>query len=269
MKLIVGLGNPGTTYQNTRHNVGFMVVDRLVKAHGGGGAVKGQFNAACVEANLGGERCLLIKPTTFMNKSGQSVGAAIRFYKLQPAADLLVIVDDIYLDVGVVRIKPSGGSGGHNGLTDIEQALGGDNYPRLRVGVGAKPSVMDQADYVLSRFREDEKVLLEGGLDRAAKAAIAFASKGLDAAMNQYNAPDRPPREKPPRPPGLNGKDGPPRKDGPPGKDGPPDKGPGPEGRGGSEGLRSEVSNLKFQISDLKFQSPDRKSEPIPKSSTG
>ncbi len=248
MKLIVGLGNPGPQYQNTRHNAGFMVVDRLVKAHAGGAPAKGQFNALCFDATLGGERCLLMKPTTFVNKSGQSVGAAIRFYKLQPSTDLLVIVDDIYLDVGVVRIKPSGGAGGHNGLIDIEQALGGDAYPRLRVGVGAKPAVMEQADYVLSRFRDDEKPLLEGGLDRATKAAVAFAAKGLDSAMNQYNAPDKPPREKPPRPPGLGDK---------PGLGGPN------AGTPNAAGLerRSEISNLRSEI-------PDRKSEPINKTTT-
>lgn len=200
MKLIVGLGNPGPQYEKTRHNAGFMVIDRLAKAHASGAAPKGQFQAACTEAVLGGERCVLLKPATFMNLSGQSVGQAIRFYKLVPASDLLVIVDDLALEVGQVRLKPGGGTGGHNGLADLRRALGSDDYPRLRVGIGAKPAFMDQADYVLSRFREEEWPLLESSIDRAAKAAEAFASKGLDVAMNQFNAPDRPARAHKPRP---------------------------------------------------------------------
>lgn len=200
MKLIVGLGNPGPQYEKTRHNAGFMVIDRLAKAHAPGQAPKGQFQAACTEAVLGGQRCVLLKPATFMNLSGQSVGQAIRFYKLVPATDLLVIVDDFALEIGQIRLKPSGGTGGHNGLTDLHRALGGESYPRLRVGIGAKPEFMDQADYVLSRFRDEEWPAFESSLDRAAKAAEVFASKGLEAAMNQFNAADRPARPHKPRP---------------------------------------------------------------------
>ncbi|QOI99224.1 MAG: aminoacyl-tRNA hydrolase [Phycisphaeraceae bacterium] len=197
MKVIVGLGNPGSQYSNTRHNVGFMVIDRLAKEHAPGASPRGQFNAACIEADLGGARCLLVKPTTYMNRSGQAVSAAVRFYKVLPAAELLVIVDDVYLGVGQLRLRPAGGAGGHNGLADIESALGSPDYPRLRIGVGATPPFMDQADWVLGRFTPEEAPLISGAVERASSACVAFASRGLDAAMNQCNAP--PPKPRAPR----------------------------------------------------------------------
>lgn len=208
MKLIVGLGNPGPQYARTRHNAGFMVIDRLIERHGAGEPVKGRFSAAVVEASIAGERALLAKPTTFMNLSGRCVGEAVNFYKMDPASDLLVVVDELYLPVGQVRLKPGGGDGGHNGLADIRRALGRDDYPRLRVGVGValasggfgKPPFMDQADFVLSRFSEEEQPVFASSVDRAADAAAAFVGRGLAHAMNTYNAPDRPPRPKKPAP---------------------------------------------------------------------
>lgn len=207
MKLIVGLGNPGSQYIRTRHNAGFMVADRLCAKHGRGEPVKARFQAATTELSLGGEKVLVIKPTTFMNRSGQSVSEAVRFFKVDAAKDLLVIVDDLYLPTGAVRLKPGGGAGGHNGLTNIQQLLGADVYPRLRIGVGLQPSggkppFMDQADFVLGRFTAEEEPLLEGALSKAEQAVEVFASKGLDAAMNFSNAgPQReksPPKERPP-----------------------------------------------------------------------
>lgn len=197
MKLIVGLGNPGPQYEKTRHNAGFMVIDRLARAVAPSAPRKGSFSAECVDATIGGEKCLLLKPTTFMNRSGHSVSEAVRFYKINPATDLLVVVDDIYLDVGAIRLRPSGGAGGHNGLTDLQLKLGGENYPRLRVGVGAKPAFMDQADWVLSRFRDDESPLITSAVETAAKAAEEFAARGLNAAMNKFNAPERPAKPAP------------------------------------------------------------------------
>jgi len=195
MKLIVGLGNPEGRYAKTRHNAGFMVVDRLLGSHAKGEVLKARFQAATAEVSLGGERCLLMKPTTYMNKSGQSVGEAVRFFKVDPKADLLIVVDELYLPTGSLKLSPKGGTAGHNGLTDIHRILGTDEYPRLRVGVGLQPSggkppMMDQADFVLGQFSEEERDLLEGALGRAAKAAEAFALKGLDAAMNAFNGAD-------------------------------------------------------------------------------
>ena len=196
MKLLVGLGNPGTQYNMTRHNAGFMVVDRLVaKLAGGdmGRVAKSRFSALTVEAHIGGEKVLLMKPTTFMNRSGQSVAEAVRFYQCNAQTDLLVIVDEVYLPTGTIRMKPSGGTAGHNGLANIQQLLGSDNYPRLRVGVGllpngGKPSFMDQADFVLGRFTEEEQALLEASLKKSMDAVEVFVTKGLAHAMNFANA---------------------------------------------------------------------------------
>lgn len=189
MKLIVGLGNPGTTYENTRHNAGFMVLDRLVQRHAPGASVRGRFNAAVVEATIGGEPCLLLKPMNYMNRSGAPVAEAVRFYKLEPATDLLVLVDDVALPCGVIRLRPSGGAGGHNGLTDVQRALGTDVYPRCRIGIDPSPPFMDQADYVLGRFTPEQRALIEPALDRAADAVEVFVTRGLTPAMNLFNAP--------------------------------------------------------------------------------
>lgn len=204
MKLIVGLGNPGPQYARTRHNVGFMVVDRLQGAHPAGGLPKARFKSLTSEVTLGSERCLLMKPTTFMNLSGQAVGEAVGFFKIDPVNDLLVVVDDLYLPTGAVRLRPGGGTGGHNGLEDVHRALGRDDYPRLRIGVGllpsgGKPAHMDQADYVLSRFTPDEEPLLDAALNKAVGGSEAWASRGLNAAMNMVNAPTAAREPKPPR----------------------------------------------------------------------
>jgi PTH1 family peptidyl-tRNA hydrolase len=202
MKLIVGLGNPGPTYEKTRHNAGFMVADRLVERHARGVPAKARFQSATWEATINGERCLIMKPTTFMNRSGQAVGEAVRFYKVEPAKDLLVIVDDLYLPSGTIRLRPAGGAAGHNGLADIQRALGSDAYPRLRIGIDNKPAFMDQPDYVLGRFTDDQWAAVTPAVLKAADACDTFAAKGLEAAMNAFNAPDKPPdRPKRPRPP--------------------------------------------------------------------
>lgn len=206
MKLIVGLGNPGHQYQETRHNAGFMVVDRLAKAHAQGEVVKSRFNAATVEATIAGERCMLLKPLTFMNRSGQCVAEAARFFKADISSDLLVVVDEVYLPTGKIKLLPAGGTAGHNGLANIQQLLGTDAYPRLRVGVGiqpsgGKPAFIDQADFVLGRFTPEEQSPLEASLVKAAHAVELWAGKGLTHAMNVANAGDAPPREKKPKPP--------------------------------------------------------------------
>lgn len=191
MKLIVGLGNPGREYERTRHNAGFMAVDRLVSRHAASAVPRGRFHALTVEAVLpgpaGGEKCLLMKPTTYMNRSGLAVAEAVQFFKIEPSKDLFVIVDDVYLPCGTIRIRESGSSGGHNGLADIERALGTRNYPRCRIGVDA-PGPAAQEDYVLGRFTDEQWLLAGPAIDRAAEAAEVFVKMGLTAAMNRYNA---------------------------------------------------------------------------------
>lgn len=191
MKLIVGLGNPGGQYERTRHNAGFLAVDRLAQRHAAGAAAKSRFHSVVLEAPVGGRACLLMKPTTYMNRSGQAVSEALRFYKLDAAADLLVLVDDVALPCGSIRLRAGGGSGGHNGLADIQRALGTEAYPRCRIGIDPAPPMMDQADYVLGRFTAEQLALVEPALERAADAAEEFVAEGITAAMNRFNAPER------------------------------------------------------------------------------
>ena len=187
MKLLVGLGNPGAEYVKTRHNAGFMAIDLLAERHGSGQAPRSKFNAMLLDAPVNGQRCLLMKPVTYMNRSGQAIAEACRFYKLDPSRDVLVLVDDVALPCGTVRLKATGGAGGHNGLTDIARKLGSENYARLRIGIDEKPPVMRLEDYVLGRFTEEQMDRLTPALKQAADAAEVFAAEGIDAAMNKFN----------------------------------------------------------------------------------
>ena len=187
MHLIVGLGNPEARYQKTRHNAGFMVVDRLAARHAPGEPLRARFHAGVVEARIGSARCALIKPTTYMNRSGLSVVEALNFYKADPGTSLVVVTDDVALDPGSIRIRARGGAGGHNGLADIERALGRQDSPRVRVGIGASPPYMDQADYVLGRFAEEEWSAVDRALDRAADAVETIVAEGVEGAMNRFN----------------------------------------------------------------------------------
>jgi peptidyl-tRNA hydrolase, PTH1 family len=187
VKLIVGLGNPGLQYQKTRHNAGFMVVDRLAQKHGGGAVPRSRFGSLTLDAFIEGEKCLLMKPMGYMNRSGGPVNEALRFFKLEPSEDLLVIVDDVALPVGAVRVRAKGSAGGHNGLADIDRALGGADYARVRVGVGEVPQFMAMADWVLSRFMKEEAEALEAGLVDATAATESAIGEGVDAAMNRFN----------------------------------------------------------------------------------
>ncbi|HHN77789.1 MAG TPA: aminoacyl-tRNA hydrolase [Phycisphaerales bacterium] len=187
VKLVVGLGNPGSRYLKTRHNAGFMVVDRLAEAHAASEIPRSRFHSACVEARIGGEKCLLLKPTTYMNRSGLAVGEAVRFYKASPETDLVVIVDEVAFPVGHIRIRARGGTAGHNGLKDIDAALGGADYPRIRVGIGNRPAMMNQADWVLSRVTDEEWPDFERSIRDAADAVELLFREGVDAAMNRYN----------------------------------------------------------------------------------
>lgn len=185
--MIVGLGNPGMQYERTRHNAGFMVLDRLAHRHAPGAVARSRFHAVTLDARIGSEQCVLLKPMTYMNRSGLSVGEAIRFYKLSPPEDLLVVVDDVALPVGSIRIRPSGSDGGHNGLADIDRALGGAEFPRVRIGIGEVPKFMVRADWVLSRFMKEESEAVESGLSTATEAVETVVSQGLNTAMNRFN----------------------------------------------------------------------------------
>ncbi len=186
MKLIVGLGNPGPKYDSTRHNVGFDVLDRMARRHADGAIARSRFHAAVVEASVAGETTLLIKPTTYMNRSGQAVSEAVRFYQLDPAADLLVIVDDTALACGMIRLRGDGGAGGHNGLADVEQKLSTASYGRLRIGIDP-PGEIPQESYVLGRFRPDQRVLIEQALEEAVEAGVCWVAQGLTETMNRFN----------------------------------------------------------------------------------
>lgn len=185
MKLIVGLGNPGSEYAKTRHNAGFMVVERLADKLGLSGA-KTKFHAGVLEGRLAGEKVMLMQPTTYMNRSGLSVGEAVSFYKLEPS-DVLVIVDDVALPCGRIRLRKSGSAGGHNGLSDVARVLGTSSYPRLRIGIDP-PGRAPQKDYVLGRFTEEQRKALDPALDRACEAIECWIAEGIDKAMSVYNA---------------------------------------------------------------------------------
>lgn len=186
MKLIVGLGNPGDEYIDTRHNVGFDVLDRLARRHAPGEIARAKFHGALLEAMIESERVLLLKPTTYMNRSGLAVAEAVRFYKMNPAEQLLVLVDDVALACGVIRIRASGGAGGHNGLSDIEQKLGTDDYARLRIGIDP-PGDIPQKNYVLGRFRPDQREAVEPALEDAVRAAVSWVAHGPLETMNAFN----------------------------------------------------------------------------------
>jgi PTH1 family peptidyl-tRNA hydrolase len=199
MKLIVGLGNPGREYVGSRHNIGFEVVDRLAAKVGFiakpadfDRQARSSFDGLLLDGPvlLGQgkqERLLLLKPTTFMNLSGKAVGVAKGFYQVA-TDDVIIIVDDLALPCGSIRMRADGSAGGHNGLRDVERVLGTHVYPRLRVGIDAKPVRMDQKDYVLGRFTEEQRKEVEPAIDRAAEALLLWARDGLTAASNVFNA---------------------------------------------------------------------------------
>lgn len=184
--IIAGLGNPGARYEDTRHNCGFMAAEILAEQCGVQ-MKKLRFKSLTAEAEIGGRRCLLMKPTTFMNNSGDAIEEAAAFYKIPPE-NVLIIYDDISLDVGKLRIRGKGSDGGHNGMKSIILRLNTDLFPRIRVGVGKKPHPdYDLADWVLSRFTKAEGELLMPALTNAAKAAELIVQGRIEEAMNRYN----------------------------------------------------------------------------------
>jgi peptidyl-tRNA hydrolase, PTH1 family len=184
--LIVGLGNPGADYARTRHNAGFLAVDRLAGRWQASWAYEKKFNARLASAQRGANRVLLCEPQTYMNSSGEAVGAVLAYYQV-PRAALLVVVDDADLPLGEIRLRPSGSSGGHHGLESIEQHLGTRDYARLRVGIGRQAGAREITGYVLGRFSSTEAALADSVITVAADQAETWLEAGIQKAMSQFN----------------------------------------------------------------------------------
>lgn len=193
MFLIVGLGNPTEKYENTRHNVGFDVIDALADKYNIEVKEK-KAKALCGSGYIEGQKVILVKPQTFMNLSGDSVTPLMNFYKLDPEEDLIVVCDDINLEPGYIRIRKKGSAGGHNGLKDIIAKTGSDQFSRVKVGVGKKPANWDLADFVLSRFSKGEREALEEAIKDTIDTLVLMVQDETDEAMNRYNG------KKPPKP---------------------------------------------------------------------
>lgn len=186
MYIIVGLGNPKKEYENTRHNIGFDVIDKLAEQENIS-VLEKKHKAIIGKGYVAGQKCILAKPQTYMNLSGESVRELIDYYKVDETGELIVISDDISLDVGQLRIRKKGSAGGHNGLKNIIAHLGHDQFMRIKMGVGEKPKGYDLADYVLGHFSKDERVVMDKATERAADAIRMMITEDADAAMNEYN----------------------------------------------------------------------------------
>lgn len=186
MFLIVGLGNPGKQYENTRHNVGFDVIDALAEKYNISVTEK-KHKALCGKGTIEGIKVVLAKPQTYMNLSGESVAELLNYYKLDPEEDMLVAFDDISLAPGNIRIRAKGSAGGHNGIKNIIAMTGTQNFMRIKVGVGEKPKGWDLADYVLGHFDQNDREILNDAINDAMSAAYLMASGNIDKAMNDFN----------------------------------------------------------------------------------
>lgn len=186
MYIIVGLGNPGKQYEHTRHNVGFDTIDVLAERYHISVDAK-KHRALYGKGLIEGNKVILAKPQTYMNLSGESVRELIDFYKIDETEELIVIYDDISLDPGQLKLRAKGSAGGHNGIKNIIAHLGGQEFKRVKVGVGEKPKGYDLADYVLSRFPKEEREKVDAALERAADAAVKIITDDMAAAMNEYN----------------------------------------------------------------------------------
>lgn len=186
MYIIVGLGNPKREYDNTRHNIGFDVIDALAEDNRIGMTEK-KHKAIIGKGIVGGQKVILVKPQTYMNLSGESVRELIDYYKVDETEELIVISDDISLDVGQLRIRKKGSAGGHNGLKNIIMHLGHDTFQRVKMGVGEKPKHFDLADYVLGHFSKEERIVMNDSIKDACKAIEMMINDDVDGAMNIYN----------------------------------------------------------------------------------
>lgn len=184
MKLIVGLGNPGKEYEKTRHNAGFMCIDKVATACNLRFDTK-KFKAELATGFVNGEKVILMKPQTYMNLSGEAVGACVRFYNI-PIEDICVLVDDLDLPIGKIRLRMKGSSGGQNGLKNIIAHLGTQEFKRIRIGIG-KNKLIDTKDYVLGKISKEDQTLFEDALQRASHAAVDFISKPFERVMGEYN----------------------------------------------------------------------------------
>ena len=187
MYIIVGLGNPGKQYENTRHNIGFDVIETLA-AQEHVAVLEKKHKAVIGKGFVEGQKCILAKPHTFMNLSGESVRQLLDYYKADETAELIIISDDVSLDVGQIRIRKKGSAGGHNGLKNIIANLGHDSFIRVKMGVGEKPPGYDLADYVLAHFTSQERKVMDQAAHRAADAIRTIIVRGADAAMNDFNS---------------------------------------------------------------------------------
>jgi peptidyl-tRNA hydrolase, PTH1 family len=194
--LIVGLGNPGDEYARTRHNIGFQAVNEVARRHRLEWSGK-RANARLAEGHVGGQRIALARPQTYMNNSGQAVVGLLQWYKADPAGELLVIYDDTDLPFGALRLRERGSAGTHNGMRSVIGQLGSQVFPRIRVGIGQRPEGWELARFVLGRFTREEEEQIPALLERIADAVDLIARDGFTAAMNRYNASDRPARGKP------------------------------------------------------------------------
>ena len=190
MKLIVGLGNPGPEYRETRHNIGFMVADVLVDRWRVADRWREKFEALQIKHAVGDDQVVLVKPLTFMNLSGQAVQATAAFYKIEPG-DVFIVTDDVALPLGRLRARRDGGAGGHNGLKSVIQHLGTQAFPRMRVGVGRGEGDRDLSDHVLGRFDASERDTVSAAVLRAADATEMFISEGIERVMNVFNVAEQ------------------------------------------------------------------------------
>lgn len=186
MFIIAGLGNPSEEYKGTRHNVGFEVIDRIAEKYNISVDTK-KHRALIGKGMMAGQKVILAKPQTYMNLSGESIRSLLDYYKVDEEQNLLVIYDDISLDVGHIRIRAKGSAGGHNGIKNIIACLGTQVFPRIKIGVGAKPAGYDLADYVLGHFSKAEREQMENGYQEAVLASEMIAAGEIESAMNEYN----------------------------------------------------------------------------------